>query len=221
MTWARSTKNSSRGRDEGFPADKFDSKIHHDRSKALENRGYTHERIIRFPEGEPDFFRERVEGLGLGFIYNAFVPINVTIVQEFCANFSSGEQGTVFLRGVWIPFTENDICHHLGIHFDLLGPGIDDAFVEEIKKRKEDNLDMAMVFRVIGREDTNWANDLNIHTIPEKKLDNAILNAHASAWHKLIMANIDPKTHGTTFDMDHAIMIYVLMTEGVVNPPVS
>ncbi|MED6212088.1 hypothetical protein PIB30_079936 [Stylosanthes scabra] len=53
---ARSTKNSSRGRDEGFPADRFDSKIHHDRWKALENRGYTHERIIRFPKGEPDFF---------------------------------------------------------------------------------------------------------------------------------------------------------------------
>ncbi|MED6152420.1 hypothetical protein PIB30_091905 [Stylosanthes scabra] len=33
------------------------------------------------------------------------------------------------------------------------------------------------------------------------------------------MANIDPKTHGTTFDIDHSIMIYVLMTEGVVNLP--
>ncbi|MED6137140.1 hypothetical protein PIB30_062145 [Stylosanthes scabra] len=80
-------------------------------------------------------------------------------------------------------------------------------------------LELMMLFRVIGREDTNWANDLTIHIIPEKKLDNAILNTHASAWHKLIMANIDPKTHGTTFDMDHAIMIYVFITEGVVNLP--
>ncbi|MED6213303.1 hypothetical protein PIB30_091857 [Stylosanthes scabra] len=121
--------------------------------------------------------------------------------------------------GVRIPFTENDIRCHVGIHLDLPGLGVDDAFVEATNKKKVDDLDMAMVFRVIGREDTNWANDLTIHTIPEKKLDNAILNAHASAWHKLIMANIDPKTHGTTFDMDHAIMIYVLMIERVVNLP--
>ncbi|MED6128802.1 hypothetical protein PIB30_101468 [Stylosanthes scabra] len=33
------------------------------------------------------------------------------------------------------------------------------------------------------------------------------------------MVNIDPKTHGTTFYLDHAILIYVLMTEGVVNLP--
>ncbi|MED6189381.1 hypothetical protein PIB30_095507 [Stylosanthes scabra] len=33
------------------------------------------------------------------------------------------------------------------------------------------------------------------------------------------MENIDLKSHGTTFDMDHAIMIYVLMTERVVNLP--
>ncbi|MED6211027.1 hypothetical protein PIB30_069691, partial [Stylosanthes scabra] len=31
--------------------------------------------------------------------------------------------------------------------------------------------------------------------------------------------NIDPKQHGTTFDLDHATLIYVLMTEGVVNLP--
>ncbi|MED6200176.1 hypothetical protein PIB30_082556 [Stylosanthes scabra] len=28
------------------------------------------------------------------------------------------------------------------------------------------------------------------------------------------MANMDPKTHGTNFDMKHALLIYVLMTQG-------
>ncbi|MED6141469.1 hypothetical protein PIB30_103726, partial [Stylosanthes scabra] len=41
----------------------------------------------------------------------------------------------------------------------------------------------------------------------------------ATARQKLIMANIDPKTHGTTFLLEHALLIYVLMTEGVVNRP--
>ncbi|MED6213855.1 hypothetical protein PIB30_097398 [Stylosanthes scabra] len=56
-------------------------------------------------------------------------------------------------------------------------------------------------------------------TIPKRKLDNAILNAQATAWHKLIIANVNPKQHGTTFDLNHAILIYVLMTEGEVNLP--
>ncbi|MED6222639.1 hypothetical protein PIB30_066217 [Stylosanthes scabra] len=55
--------------------------------------------------------------------------------------------------------------------------------------------------------------------VAARKNDSAILNAQATAWHKLIIANIFPKQHGTTFDMNHAILIYVLMTEGVVNLP--
>ncbi|MED6145130.1 hypothetical protein PIB30_022128 [Stylosanthes scabra] len=33
------------------------------------------------------------------------------------------------------------------------------------------------------------------------------------------MANIDPKTHGTKFDLKHAFLISVLMTDGDVNLP--
>ncbi|MED6224228.1 hypothetical protein PIB30_081915, partial [Stylosanthes scabra] len=75
------------------------------------------------------------------------------------------------------------------------------------------------VYQVIEGPGNNWENNPADHTIPEIKIDNAILNAQATAWHKLIIANVDPKQHGTTFDMNHAILIYVLMTEGVVNLP--
>ncbi|MED6204362.1 hypothetical protein PIB30_008489 [Stylosanthes scabra] len=187
----RNTKNSSRGRGDTFPADRFHAQIHYDRWKTLEHRGYTHERIIRFPDKDLDFFHDRVEELGWGFMYNALVPINVTMVPEFCANFSSPEQET---------------------------PGVDDAFVGATKAREANNLDMEMVFRVIRREGTSWTDNPAVNTIP-KTLDNAIMSTHASAWHKLIMANIDPKTHGTTFDIHHALLIYVLMTEWVVNIP--
>ncbi|MED6150486.1 hypothetical protein PIB30_072760 [Stylosanthes scabra] len=185
----------------------------------MENRGYTHERIIRLPEGEPDFWHDRIEGLGWGFMYNAFIPINVTLVTKFCANFSANHQETVFLRGRRIPFTENDIHRYLNINIDLPRPGVNDAFKKATERRKENDLDLGVVFSMIGRQDTNWANNPTDDTIPERKLDNAILNAQATAWHKLIIANVDPKQHGTTFDLNHAILIYVLMTKGVVNLP--
>ncbi|MED6138271.1 hypothetical protein PIB30_072670 [Stylosanthes scabra] len=60
--------------------------------RALERRGYVHERIIRLPEEEPGFHRALVLGLGWGFMYNSLVRINVTMVREFYANFSSTEQ---------------------------------------------------------------------------------------------------------------------------------
>ncbi|MED6186381.1 hypothetical protein PIB30_066122 [Stylosanthes scabra] len=216
---SRTTKNSSRGRDDGFLADLFDSIIHYDRWKTMENRGYTHERIIHLSKGESDFWHDRIEGLGWGFMYNAFISINVTLVREFCANFSTNHQDTIFLRRRRILFTENDIREYLNINIDLPGSGMNDAFKEATERRKENNLDLGLVFSVIGRQDTNWANNPVDDTIPERKLDNAILNAQATTWHKLIIANVDPKQHGTTFDLNHAILIYVLMTEGVVNLP--
>ncbi|MED6136257.1 hypothetical protein PIB30_054442 [Stylosanthes scabra] len=81
------------------------------------------------------------------------------------------------------------------------------------------DLDIELVFSVIRRQGTNWANNPADDTIPERKLDDAILNAQATAWHKFIIENVDPKQHGTIFDLNHAILIYVLMTEGVVNLP--
>ncbi|MED6128483.1 hypothetical protein PIB30_098393 [Stylosanthes scabra] len=188
---AHSTKNSNRGRGETFPADRFDKEIHYDRWKALEHRGYVHERIIRLPEEEPDFLRAHVLGLGWGFIYSSLVRINVTMVWEFCANFSSAEQDVVLFRGVKIPFTEDAIRRHLGIRIYLPDPAVDDAFEAVVKMYKESNLNMEDVFRVIGREDTNWADDPAVDTIPNP-LDHAILKAHALAWHKVIMENIDP-----------------------------
>ncbi|MED6172556.1 hypothetical protein PIB30_051178 [Stylosanthes scabra] len=171
---SRTTKNSSRGRDDGFPSDRFESQIHYDQWKTMENRGYTHERIIRLLVGEPDFWHDRIKGLGWGFMYNAFIPINVTLVREFCANFSADHQNTVFLRGRRIPFTENDICRYLNIHIDLPGPGENDAFKEATEKRKGNDPDMELVFSVIGRQGTNWANNPMDDVIPERKLDNAI-----------------------------------------------
>ncbi|MED6148857.1 hypothetical protein PIB30_057036 [Stylosanthes scabra] len=132
-------------------------------------------------------------------------------LREFCSNFSADHQAHVFLRGRRIPFSEDDI--------DLPPPGEDNMFKARVVARKNGVLDMDLVYQVIGRLGTNSANNPADHIILDKKIDNAILNAQATAWHKLIIANIDPKQHGTKFDLYHAILIYVLMTEGIVNLP--
>ncbi|MED6172091.1 hypothetical protein PIB30_046906 [Stylosanthes scabra] len=121
---SRTTKNSNQGRDESFPTERFDSQIHYDRWKTMERRGITHEQIIRFLDGEPDFLHERVEGIGR-----------------------------------WIPFSEDDIRRFLGIDIDLPPPGEDDMYKMRVPARENDELDMDLVYQVIGRPGNNWANE--------------------------------------------------------------
>ncbi|MED6169671.1 hypothetical protein PIB30_023387 [Stylosanthes scabra] len=199
---ARKTKYSSRGRENNYPEERFDSREHYEKSKTLEGRGNIHERIIRFPEADEDFISDMIQGLGWGFMYSVFRPINMTVVREFYSNIPTLTQKHVFLRGKNIPISEEAMHRHLGITNVL--PSVD-----------EDDVNKATV---IGREGITWANDLADTTIPNGP-DNAILNANATAWHKLIMTNIDPKTHVTTFLMEHALFIFVLMIEGLVNLP--
>ncbi|MED6204689.1 hypothetical protein PIB30_011372 [Stylosanthes scabra] len=198
----RTSKNSNRGRGEDFPSNRFDHQLHYDRWKGLENRQIVHDRIIRLDDDEERIIWERVLGLGWGFMYDDLIRINISM-REFCANFSSGQQEHVFLRGKKIPFTEDNIGRHLGIRGDSSDAEVDDDFVALAKAyERGDDMDMAAILSVIGQEGTNWANNTAINTIP-KSLNNAILNPRASAWHKIIMANMDPKTHGTNFDMKH------------------
>ncbi|MED6128641.1 hypothetical protein PIB30_099847, partial [Stylosanthes scabra] len=99
-------------------------------------------RIICFLDKEPDFMLERIEELGWGFMYNAFPPINITMVREFFGNFSADHQTQVFLRGRWIPFSEEDIHRFLGINIDLPPLGEDDTFKAIVANRKRGELDM-------------------------------------------------------------------------------
>ncbi|MED6140756.1 hypothetical protein PIB30_096487 [Stylosanthes scabra] len=180
----------------------------------MENRDIVHEQIIRLDGEEEAIFRNRIQGLGWGFMYEDLVRINVSMVREFCANFSSTKQDHVFLRGKRIPFTEADVRRYLNIPRKTPDDDQDDNFEALIRAYgRGDDMNMAEIYSVIGREETNWANDPANNTIP-KSINNGILNPRATAWHKIINANIDPKTHGTNFDMKHALLIYVLMAGG-------
>ncbi|MED6148707.1 hypothetical protein PIB30_055332 [Stylosanthes scabra] len=95
----RSSRNSSRGRDEGFPASRFDHQVHFDRWKGLENRDIVHERIVRLDGDEDEIFRERLLGLGWGFMYDDLVRINVTVVRNSAPIFLQQSRSMYFCGG--------------------------------------------------------------------------------------------------------------------------
>ncbi|MED6139002.1 hypothetical protein PIB30_079814 [Stylosanthes scabra] len=210
-------RNSNRGRQDVFPNERFDHQLHFDRWKGMENRGIVHERIVRVDGDEGPAFSNRIEGLRWRFMYDDLVRINLSMVREFRTNFSSATQNHVYLRGKKIPFTEAHIHGYLGIPGDVPDADVDDAFIALAKAyKKDEDVNMDAIYAEIGRPETNWADNPAVNTIPNK-ISNLMLNAKATAWHKIIMANIDPKTHGTKFDLKHAFLIYVLMTDGDVN----
>ncbi|MED6127675.1 hypothetical protein PIB30_090301 [Stylosanthes scabra] len=215
----RISRNSNRGRQDTFRNVRFDHQLHLDRWKGMENRGIVHERIVRVDGEEGPIFCNRIQELGWGFMFDDLVRINLSIVREFCANFSSATQNYVFLRGKKIPFTEAHIRGNLGILDDAPNADEDDAFIALAKTyNRGKDVNMGAIYAEIGRPENNWADNPAVNTIPNK-INNSVLNAKATAWHKIIMANIDPKTHGTKFDLKQAFLIYVLMTEGNVNLP--
>ncbi|MED6110139.1 hypothetical protein PIB30_040197 [Stylosanthes scabra] len=162
----RSSRNLNRGKQDTFPNERFDHQLHFDRWKGMENRDIVHERIIR--------------GIGWGFMYEDLVRINVSMVREFCVNFSSTKQDHVFLRGKRIPFTEADVRRYLNIPGETLDDDQDDNFEVLVKAYgRGDDMNMAEIYSVIGREETNSANDPANNTIP-KSINNGILNPRAT-----------------------------------------
>ncbi|MED6160905.1 hypothetical protein PIB30_055644 [Stylosanthes scabra] len=189
----RVSRNSNRARQDTFPNERFNHQLHFDRWKGMENRDIVHERIIRLDGEEETIFRNRIQGLGWGFMYEDL------------------GRGSLF--------TEADVRRYLNIPRETPDDDQDDNFEALVTVYgRGDDMNMAEIYSVIGREGTNWANDPANNTIP-KSINNGILNPRAIAWHKIINANIDAKTHGTNFDMKHALLIYVLMAGGEVNLP--
>ncbi|MED6150030.1 hypothetical protein PIB30_068215 [Stylosanthes scabra] len=156
----RISRNSNRGRQDAFPNERFDHQLHFDRWKGMENRGIVHERIVRVNGDEELVFRNRIQGLGWRFMYDDSVHINLSMVREFCANFSPATQNHVYLRRKKIPFIEAHIHGYLGIPGDAPDADIDDAFIALVKAygRGED-VNMDAIYAEIGRSETNWADN--------------------------------------------------------------
>ncbi|MED6213789.1 hypothetical protein PIB30_096762, partial [Stylosanthes scabra] len=101
------------------------------------------------------------------------------------------------LRGKKIPFTEDNIRRHLGIHGDSPDAEVDDEFVALAKAyERGDDMDMAEIFLVIGQEGTNWANNPASNAIPNYRMAQDHHGQHGSQdswdqlWHEACSPNL-------------------------------
>ncbi|MED6202123.1 hypothetical protein PIB30_102132, partial [Stylosanthes scabra] len=139
----------------------------------LVGRGIVCERPLKFPDVIPDLVRHKIEKQGWNFLYNDTVPVNATLVREFCANFAQLKQTEVYLRGKMVPFTFAVIHDILEIPW-LNIRGKDDL-QKSLEQHKQKIFDMAPVLSVIGRDEGTWSDDPDVQGIPprlkQKKLN--------------------------------------------------
>ncbi|MED6227452.1 hypothetical protein PIB30_113652, partial [Stylosanthes scabra] len=139
----------------------------------LVGRGIVCERPLKFPDVIPDLVRHKIEKQGWNFLYNDTVPVNTTLVREFCANFAQLKQTEVYLRGKMVPFTFAVIHDILEIpRLNIRGK---DDLQKSLEQHKQKIFDMAPVLSVIGRDKGTWSDDPDVQGIPprlkQKKLN--------------------------------------------------
>ncbi|MED6113493.1 hypothetical protein PIB30_071326 [Stylosanthes scabra] len=144
--------------------------------------------------------------LGWSFIYNDLVNINLTIVREFYSNFSHADQSTIYLRGRQIPITENAIHYFLGINEDPVSKE-EDAYERKLTEKRAGRLNIDAVLS-IATPGMRW----DAYTPKSDRVDNGILTTNVRGWLKMIVCNLQPLRHETTFRMEIALLIYTLMS---------
>ncbi|MED6215479.1 hypothetical protein PIB30_114049, partial [Stylosanthes scabra] len=132
----------------------------------LVGRGIVCERPLKFPDVIPDLVRHKIEKQGWNFLYNDTVPVNTTLVREFCANFAQLKQTEVYLRGKMVPFTFAVIHDILEIpRLNIRGK---DDLQKSLEQHKQKIFDMALVLSVIGRDEGTWSDDPDVQGIPPR-----------------------------------------------------
>ncbi|MED6213814.1 hypothetical protein PIB30_097038 [Stylosanthes scabra] len=187
----------------------FDSREHYERSKQIFNREILHKRVINFENQGPDFMHERIEELGWLFMYNDLVDINLDIMREFYSNFSKADQSTVYLRGKQIPISENAIHYFLGINGDSV-PKVEDTYKRNLTEKRAGRLNMHIVLSTITAPGMRW----DAYNPKLDRVDNGILTTNAQGWLKMIVCNLQPLRHETTFSIETALLLYTLMSNG-------
>ncbi|MED6141123.1 hypothetical protein PIB30_100192 [Stylosanthes scabra] len=150
--------------------------------------------------------RERLEELDWLFMYNEMDRINISLVHEFYSYFSSVNQQTVFLRGKQIPFTEEFLHDFLGINVPPAARK-EDAYEQALARRHMGILDLNHVLATIAMPGMRW----DSYNPKSDRVDNAILISEARGWQQMIVCNVQPIRHHTTFSMNMALLIFTMM----------
>ncbi|MED6163610.1 hypothetical protein PIB30_081661 [Stylosanthes scabra] len=118
------------------------------------------------------------------------------------------DQKTVYLRGAQMPIDEDSISSFLGIKNTITEA--DDAYKRNVTLWKAENLNMDMVLATIVEPGMQWKS----YNPGSGRVDNGILNREARGWLKLMVCNLKPLKHETTFSMETALVFYTLMDQG-------
>ncbi|MED6226035.1 hypothetical protein PIB30_099510 [Stylosanthes scabra] len=181
----------------------FDTACQNNAGK-LVGRGIICERPLKFPEAIPDLVCHKIEKQAWNFLYNDTIPVNTTLVKEFCSNFDQLKQTEVYMRGKMVPFTLAVIHDILEIpRLNLRGK---DNLQKALDQHERKEFDMAQVLTVIGRDKGNWSDEPDVKGIPPR-LKQKKLNVEARLWHQIIITYLDPAQHDTTLSHSTAIMI--------------
>ncbi|MED6139157.1 hypothetical protein PIB30_081255 [Stylosanthes scabra] len=194
------TRGTSSHQQTSQEAERYETPSHAERGRSLSERNVIHIRTIKFLESTQDTFKEHIFMRGWKFMYEPAIPINMSLVRKFYVNNDKKDQREVYIRGRKISCYYKDIERVL--HIPRLEWQNDYREMGEAYVRNEQ--DMNEVVRVIGKEGVTWP------SVPGR-LNKEILDKEAWMWMKLIVCNIVPTRHETTFSIDHILMIYALM----------
>ncbi|MED6159286.1 hypothetical protein PIB30_040891 [Stylosanthes scabra] len=78
---------------------------------------------------------------------------------------------------------------------------------------KMGTLELSHVLATIAKSDMRW----DYFKPKSKKVNNAILTDKARGWQRLIVCNLQPMTHQTTSSMEQALLIYTMMSGGLLH----
>ncbi|MED6134002.1 hypothetical protein PIB30_033425 [Stylosanthes scabra] len=186
----------------------YDSREHYERSKLMRTKKVLNERIVQIPGEGRDFMIQRIHQLGWDYMYNDLVDINVTIVKEFYSNFSKSVQRTVYLRGTQINIDEESISSFLGIQDPI--PKTQDTYEINKVRRATGDLNMNDVLATIATPRMTW----DRYNPKSGRVDNEILKREARGWMKMMVCNLKPLRHETTYSWDTIMLFFTLMDGG-------
>ncbi|MED6138910.1 hypothetical protein PIB30_078992, partial [Stylosanthes scabra] len=191
----------------------FDTACQNNAGKFV-GRGIICERPLQFPEAIPDLVRQKIEKQAWNFLYNDTIPVNTTLVREFCSNFDQLKQTEVYMRGKMVPFTL--VVIHDILEIPRLNIRGKDDLQKALDQHERKEFDMTQVLTVIGRDEGNWSDEPDVKGI-SPRLKQKKLNVEARLWHQIIVTYLDPTQHDTTLSNSTAIMIWSLMEEKKIN----
>lgn len=126
-------------------------------------------------------------------------PAVEPLVREFYANLPDRQEGTVFVRGADVPFTERVINQFFNLtNLDQ------DEYIQFKRSHYEDNI----ILLVIAKPDADWA----VTKKQKKTIKGTQLTPMARLWQYFLSARLMLESHYSTVTHEKAVLLYFIAT---------